>query len=225
MAVQASVAAGPDPSEPPQSGTNGPVPWQNRSPERRKGRPETFAPTSTTPPENRPPAVPATHRRRSPSLDEDPLQPLNFQTRNPTPAPLWTSALLQGDRNPLESVIGMAELVIGIVGMRIARQPVPIRTPRITHTLSVTLASVADLRDLATLESNDITSDMMMGEDLSVPQLVGGAVNWLQCAGMLIPSARDAGDNLVIFVNNMGPTDVIDPVSEEVYSPTDHGGK
>ena len=107
----------------------------------------------------------------------------------------------------------------------IARQPVPIRTPRITHTLSVTLASVADLRDLATLESNDITSDMMMGEDLSVPQLVGGAVNWLQCAGMLIPSARDAGDNLVIFVNNMGPTDVIDPVSEEVYSPTDHGGK
>ena len=63
------------------------------------------------------------------------------------------------------------------------------------------------------------------GEDLSVPQLVGGAVNWLQCAGMLIPSARDAGDNLVIFVNNMGPTDVIDPVSEEVYSPTDHGGK
>ena len=107
----------------------------------------------------------------------------------------------------------------------IARQPVPIRTPRITHTLSVTLASVADLRDLATLESNDITSDMMMGEDLSVPQLVGGAVNWLQCAGILIPSARDAGDNLVIFVNNMSPTDVTDPVSEEVYSPTDHGGK
>ena len=107
----------------------------------------------------------------------------------------------------------------------IARQPVPIRTPRITHTMSVTLARVADLRDLATLESNSITADMMMGEDLSVPQLVGGAVSWLQCAGMLIPSARDAGDNLVIFVNNMGPADTMDPVSEEVYSPTDHGGK
>ena len=58
----------------------------------------------------------------------------------------------------------------------IARQPVVIRTPRITHTLSVTLASVAD-------------------------------------------------DNLVIFVNNMGPNDAIDPVSEEVYPPTDPGGK
>ena len=41
-----------------------------------------------------------------------------LQTRNPTPAPLWTSALLQGDRNPPESVIGLPERVIGIVGMR-----------------------------------------------------------------------------------------------------------
>ena len=107
----------------------------------------------------------------------------------------------------------------------IARQPVAIRTPRVTHTLSVALARVADLRDLAMLESYGITSDMMMGEDLSAPQLVGGAVHWLECAGMLIPSARDAGGNLVIFVNKMGPADVINPVSEEVYAPTDHGGE
>lgn len=107
----------------------------------------------------------------------------------------------------------------------IARQPVPIRTPRVTYRLSVTLAKVADLRDLGALESCGIASEMVMGEDLSAPQLVGGAVNWLQCAGMLIPSARDAGDNLVIFVNNMGPTDAIEPVSDDLYSPTDHGGK
>lgn len=105
----------------------------------------------------------------------------------------------------------------------IARQPVPIRTPRVTHILSVALASVADLRDLATLESSGITSGAMMGEDLSVPQLVGGAVHWLQCAGMLVPSSRSHGDNLVIFVNNMDLTDTIDPVSEEVYSPIDSG--
>lgn len=58
-----------------------------------------------------------------------------------------------------------------------------------------------------------------MEEDLSVPQLVGGAVAWLECSGLLIPSARDAGDNLVVFVNNRGPGDAVDPVSEEVYSP------
>ena len=60
-----------------------------------------------------------------------------------------------------------------------------------------------------------------MGEDLSAPQLVGGAVAWLECAGLLIPSARDDGDNLVIFVNRMGPADTVDPVSEETYSPTE----
>ena len=102
----------------------------------------------------------------------------------------------------------------------IGRQPVPIRTPRITHNLSVKLVRVADLRNLETLERCEITSEMVMGEDLSKPQLVGGAAAWLQCAGMLIPSARDEGVNLVVFVNNMAPTDGIDLVSQEVYRPT-----
>ena len=81
---------------------------------------------------------------------------------------------------------------------------------------------MADLRDLGALESCDIARDMLMGEDLSTPQFIGGAVAWLGCAGLLIPSARDRGDNLVIFVNNMGVADAIDPVSEEVYSPGNH---
>jgi len=83
----------------------------------------------------------------------------------------------------------------------IGRQPVPIR-------------------NFETLERCEITSEMVMGEDLSKPQLVGGAAAWLQCAGMLIPSARDEGVNLVVFVNNMAPTDRIDLVSQEVYQPT-----
>lgn len=107
----------------------------------------------------------------------------------------------------------------------IGRQPVPIRTPRTTHTLSVMLTRVADLRNLAVLECCEIRSAMVLGENHSASQLVGGAVNWLQCAGMLIPSARDAGENLVIFVNNMVPADAIDPVSEETYSPADYGAK
>lgn len=112
-----SVAAGPDPSAPPQSRTNGPVPWQNRSPERRRGRPKTFAlPTPLR--KTGPPAVPATHCQRSLHTRRLPPPTPKLQTRNPTPAPLWTSALLQGDRNPLESVIVLPERVIGIVGMR-----------------------------------------------------------------------------------------------------------
>ena len=61
-------------------------------------------------PSNTPPKVP--------SLDEDPLEPLDFKPVTRPPAPLWTSAPLPGDRHAPESVIGMAELVIGIGGIR-----------------------------------------------------------------------------------------------------------
>ena len=92
--------------------------------------------------------------------------------------------------------------------------------------MSVTLARVADLRSLAALESCDIKPEMLMGDNLTTPQLVGGAVAWLQCAGLLIPSARSTGDNLVVLVNNMAPADAIEPVSHQVYaSPADSGGK
>ena len=59
------------------------------------------------------------HTAKGPFTRRRPPPTPKLQTRNPTPAPLWTSALLQGDRNPPESVIGLPERVIGIVGMRI----------------------------------------------------------------------------------------------------------
>ena len=51
-------------------------------------------------------------------LDEDPLQPLHS---NPEPTPTQRRhgpPLPQRDRHRLESVIGMSELLIGIVGIR-----------------------------------------------------------------------------------------------------------
>ena len=126
----------------------------------------------------------------------------------------WNSPEVEALYCSLQSRTAAAE-----IDHLINRQPVPIRTPRLTHQLSVTLARVADLRNLEALKSCGITSEMVMGEDLSTPQRVGGAVAWLQCAGILIPSARDPGDNLVVFVNNMAPTDGIEAVFQEVYLP------
>ena len=40
----------------------------------------------------------------------------------------------------------------------------------------------------------------------------------------VVESAREAGDNLVVFVNNMVPSDAMEPVSREVYAPADQGG-
>ena len=44
-------------------------------------------------------------------------------TVQPLPAPLWTSAHSKGDRHASESVIGLSELVIGIVGIRTESRP------------------------------------------------------------------------------------------------------
>ena len=58
---------------------------------------------------------------------------------------------------------------------------------------------------------------------LSDTTLVGGAVAWLQCGGLLVPSARDKEANIVVFVRNMAPTDTLEPISQEQYPPNDPG--
>ncbi len=79
------------------------------------------------------------------------------------------------------------------------------------------------MRSLLPLERLDITPEMVMGADLSTSQLVGGAVAWLQCGGLLVPSARDKEANIVVFVRNMAPTDTLEPISQEQYPPNDPG--
>ena len=86
---------------------------------RRRGPSEPLRPTST-PLENRPSAVPATHLDKTPALDGDPLQPLNFNSENPNPQRPYGPPLSPSDRHAPESVIGLSELVIGIVGIRIS---------------------------------------------------------------------------------------------------------
>ena len=69
------------------------------------------------------------HTGKGPITRRRPPPTPKLQTRNPTPAPLWTSALLQGDRNPPESVIVLSEPVIGIVGMTVDfGQPAGLKT-------------------------------------------------------------------------------------------------
>ena len=105
---------------PPNPGQMARFPGKNRSPERRRGRPTAFA----LPPPLRKtgPRPPQQHAAKGPFTRRRPPPTPKLQTRKPTPAPLWTSALLQGDRNPPESVIGSSERVIGIVGMRIVTE-------------------------------------------------------------------------------------------------------
>ena len=90
MTAQESVAIGPDPSESPESGQNDPVPGQTslQGPE----NPAVEAVRTPSPylyPSGKPAlACPRNTPEKAPSLDEDPLQPLNFNpvTRPPSAA-------------------------------------------------------------------------------------------------------------------------------------------
>ena len=75
------------------------------------------------------------HTAKGPITRRRPPPTPKLQPRNPTPAPLWTSALLQGDRNPPESVIGSSERVIAesAIGVLIfLRRALPIHLQRHT---------------------------------------------------------------------------------------------
>ena len=133
-----AVAAGPDPHESPESpesGTNGPVPSQTslQSPE----NPAVEAVRTPSPylyPSGKPAlGCPRNTPDKTPALDGDPLQPLNFNPENPNPQRPYGPPLLQGDRHAPESVIGLSELVIGIVGIRNGIQGRCRGLPRVFH--------------------------------------------------------------------------------------------
>ena len=108
------------PPNPPNPGQNDPVPGQTslQGPE----NPAVEAVRTPSPylyPSGKPAlACPRNTPEKAPSLDEDPLQPLNFNPVTRPPERRYGPPLLQGDRHAPESVIGLSELVIGIVGIR-----------------------------------------------------------------------------------------------------------
>jgi RES domain-containing protein len=91
-------------------------------------------------------------------------------------------------------------------------QSVPVRRRRSVH-LEVELTRVVDLVDLAPLASLGIDAADLLGAAVDQSRMLGHAVSWLGCTGLLVPSARDAGANSVIYTNQMAPTDRVDIVS------------
>lgn len=109
-----------------------------------------------------------------------------------------------------ETAIAEADYYIGL-------QPIKPRARRIVYRIQVTLASVLDFSDLRTLAKLGLNDEVLASIDHSDCQRVGGAVEWLEHDGLLVPSARTEGVNLVIFPNRKTPDfrfDVLD--SEEL---------
>lgn len=78
-------------------------------------------------------------------------------------------------------------------------QPVEVRGTRHIHRGHIVLRRVLDLRDPARLSPLGLSATDMRSNDQTACQRVGGTAEWLGIEGLIVPSARHDGANLVIF--------------------------
>jgi len=98
---------------------------------------------------------------------------------------------------------------------RISLEPFRPRARRTLYRLRVNLHSVLDLRSRTLLGDLGIDQETLSGLDLKRCQQVGGAAAWLGHDGLLVPSARHEGTNLVIYSVNQGPDSEFHVVDSE----------
>lgn len=77
------------------------------------------------------------------------------------------------------------------------------------------MLKMLDLTDRLVLESLGVGDAELVADDQLACRRVGGAVAWLGYDGILVPSARAAGVNLVVFVNAQEPDLPLEPVASE----------
>ncbi len=97
----------------------------------------------------------------------------------------------------------------------IASQSLPIRAKRTVHRLNVQLKSVLDLSDRSLLASLGVDEQALAGDDSVRCQAVGGAAAFLHSDGIIVPSARHPGHNLVILFEGAGEQPEIRVVESE----------
>ena len=83
------------------------------------------------------------------------------------------------------------------------------------YTISIELHNVLDLTPPGVLADVGLSMDELGDIDYRRCQEVGGAVDWLEHDGLLVPSARADGSNLVVFPTNQHAEAVFEVLSEE----------
>jgi RES domain-containing protein len=101
---------------------------------------------------------------------------------------------------------------------RLGLEPFRPRIKRVIYAIRVKLLEVLDLSGREDLEKLGIAKTDFEGFDFTACQLIGGAAQWLGSDGMLVPSARHPGTNLVIYEFNMSPEGEFAVISDEVLS-------
>lgn len=117
----------------------------------------------------------------------------------------WNPAGLEALYCSLDRDVALAE-----IGYLVKKQPVAVSSPMRITRLSVRLHKVVDLSSEGSLERLGHSIADVGLADHRIPQHIGGAVAWLEFPGMLVPSVRAPGTNLVVFVAKQLPNDVVD---------------
>jgi RES domain-containing protein len=97
----------------------------------------------------------------------------------------------------LDSEVCIAEVEYGL-----GRQSRPVKPGlrKTLYRLAISLSSVVDLESiLPELESIGIGSGQLFADDMKVSQEIGRLVTWFGFDGLVVPSARSNGNNLVIY--------------------------
>jgi len=109
------------------------------------------------------------------------------------------------------------ETAIAEVEYRLKLEPCSLR-PDIRKTIyriKIKITSLIDLSDDNSLKKVGIDREKLSNVDYSICQCVGGCIEWLEHDGLLVPSVRDEGTNLVIFPSNRKNNYLFEVVEEE----------
>jgi RES domain-containing protein len=99
---------------------------------------------------------------------------------------------------------------------RLGLEPFRPRIKRVLYSIQVKLQAVLDLSRREDLERVGIAKTALEGFDFTKCQLIGGAAQWLGHDGLLVPSARHPGTNLVVYEFNQTPETEFKVISQEV---------
>jgi RES domain-containing protein len=96
------------------------------------------------------------------------------------------------------------------VYFHLSGQPVfPSQVKSILSRISVSTRRTLKLADLAAVKALGVLSEHYAGLDYVRTQEIGDAANFLGFDGILAPSARWKGQNLILFTNRFDPDDLV----------------
>lgn len=101
---------------------------------------------------------------------------------------------------------------------QISLQPLRPRARRTIFALRVKLQNALEIENFHQLEKLGVSERDFEGFDMSACQRIGWAVAWLGHDGLIVPSARADGQNLVIFPSRLSSEGALEVVEEEPVS-------